>query len=477
MPQCKFCSKYFSNQEKYENHMKFRQKKCKEYENTTFVCVCDFKTKGLSIIKRHQKYCNVIRNQTPISEIILKKLKRKLNKSIKHAVKINNKLVEPAPIVKPKVDKKQISNLFKARYDLLCSKNFDEYIANIQLICESLITFISNIDSALILNDIEQLLESIINTENIDIDLLSTKFDLIKNARSKLFICLSGNEIQNLVNENYGKLLSFLFNYNKRLNKTNKEKLVNIISMSLTGIEGRLINNLHIKDQGVLFNLGEITDATKNIYFNEIKHTIETKPYSFYSSDFLTRIKNPLISVVQFSKYIETFLLCNHCIIYCEHENVIYSDDDPYSVYLLNKIENGNRYWYMDTRAENLALEIIDSLKMYCLDIFSRLWKFKDYKTFTDDAIYLEIAKTIFLLCDPIKLSNKLRFILKKKKSYVKSDNDFFNMKCDDLAQKQKFENNIIEQESLKVAVSEMFTFEDLQKYNIDDFINTINKI
>ena len=56
-------------------------------------------------------------------------------------------------------------------------------------------------------------------------------------------------------------------------------------------------------------------------------------------------------------------------------------------------------------------------------------------------------------------------------------NNDIFNMKCDDLPQKQKFENNVIEEESLKVAVTEMFSFDDLQKYNIDDFIKTINKI
>lgn len=476
MPQCIYCSKYFSNTEKYDKHMKNRPAMCKKYENISFVCICNFRTNGLSIIKTHQKYCNIIKEKTPLSAIILKTIKRKLKHSIKNCKKI---VKEPIKVLEPPkvTDKKQISNLFKTRYDLLSCKSFDTHLANLGLVYKAFTSYNSNVNIDQILEKIKLHINSIIDDENISIDALNSSFDNIKNERSKLLITLSGNEIQNLLNENYGNLLSFLFNYNKRLNKNNKERLANIVSKSLTGLEGRLTNNLHIKDQGVLFNLGEITDATKNIYFNEIKYMIENNPTSFYSTNFFSRIKNPLIAVLQFSKYIETFILTNYCIIYCEHENINYNDNDPYSIYTLNKIEDNKKYWHMDTRAENLALDIIDSLKSYCIDIFSRFWKFNEDSLLNDDAVYIEIAKTVFLLCDPVKLSNKLRFIIKSKKNYVKTNNDIFNMKCDDLPQKQKFENNVIEEESLKVAVTEMFSFDDLQKYNIDDFIKTINKI
>lgn len=476
MPQCIYCSKYFSNTEKYVKHMNNRPIMCKKYENISFVCICNFRTNGLSIIKTHQKYCNIIKEKTPLSVIILKIINKKLKQSIKNCTKINKEPIKV--LIPPKItDKKQISNLFKTRYDLLCCKSFDTHLANLELIYKAFTSYNSNININQVLEKIKLHINSIVEDENISIDSLRLSFDNIKNERSKLLISLSGNEIQNLLNENYGNLLSFLFNYNKRLNKNNKERLTNIMSKSLTGLEGRLANNLHIKDQGVLFNLGEITDAAKNIYFNEIKYIIENNPRSFYSSNFFARIRNPLIAVVQFSKYIETFIVTNYCIIYCEHENISYNDNDPYSIYTLNKIEDNKKYWHMDTRAENLALDIIDSLKSYCIDIFSRFWKFNDDSLLNDDAVYIEIAKTIFLLCDPIKLSNKLRFIIKSKKKYIKTNNDIFNMKCDDLPQKQKFETNTIEEESLKVAVTEMFSFDDLQKYNIDDFIKTINKI
>jgi hypothetical protein len=50
-------------------------------------------------------------------------------------------------------------------------------------------------------------------------------------------------------------------------------------------------------------------------------------------------------------------------------------------------------------------------------------------------------------------------------------------MKCDDLEQKQRFDEYIYEKDALKVAVSEMFSFEDLQKYDIEEFINNIIKV
>jgi hypothetical protein len=464
--------------------MSNRPQKCIMYENIIFTCSCSFSTKGIDIIKIHNKYCkgiSTIKIDQQIVNLIKEKIIKKFYESLcKSTIEEPKKMIIPIPLpekIEKNNNKKDITNVFKERHELLSNKTFDQLIKNLEDIYNVFTDYTSQIVTKNIEDKIEDNISYILTNENINIDSLNDKFVENKKLRNQIFIKFTAKNLEKLINNNYSKLVSFLFNFNKKLSKVDKDKLLNIISNSLSGLEGRLLDNFDIKDQGVLFNLGELTEANKNIYFNEIKYVFENKPSSFKTSNFLTQIKNPLLSVLPFQKFIETFILTNYTIIYCEHKDCNYNKNDPYAIYTLSSIDGNIKYWTMDTRAENLAIEIIDSLKNYCINLFTKLWKFNKDNIINEDSIYLEITKTIFLLCDPIKLANKLRIILQSKKKYIPSENDIFNMKCDDLEQKQRFDEYIYEKDALKVAVSEMFSFEDLQKYDIEEFINNIIKV
>lgn len=485
MIQCQYCSTFFPTAIKYQKHLKNRPKKCIQYQDITFVCTCNFTTKGFQIIKKHQQFCkgvNIPITNSQLKNIIYEKIKYKFFKSIENQIIIEKNIIVQVDTKdisiksESKINKRTITNLFKQRYDFVNNKNFDEVISNYKITYSKFNSYISKINTQNIKHEIETILDEILINTNINVDELGNKFAKIKTKRASLFLNFKGGELQKFVNSNYNKLLSFLFNYNKKISKSDKDRLSKILSNSLNGIEGRLLNNIDIKDQGIIYNLGEITDTLKNIYFNQISHTITRKPQSFRDTNFFEQIKNPFISVAPFVKYIETFIISTYTIIYYEDESKEYDKNDPYSIYILDKTVGDVKYWTMDTRAENFALEIIDCIKSYCIDIFIKLWKFDKNNIHKDDASYIEIAKTIFLLCDPIELSNKIRFILFNRKKYIKTDKDIFNMKCDDLIQKQKFKEYIKEDDAMKVVISEMFSFEDIETYNIDEFINNILK-
>lgn len=425
----------------------------------TFKCDkpnCSFTTKNFKTILSHSKFCNQISTRELYKKLINETIKSKFFKSIS---KINNTNF-----------KQQLIQYFKNRTNDYYNINYNSIIDKNKIIRHLIDKQLLTIDFQNIKSNIYELVDNIILKDNVDLINIQSQLNLIKQERNKYFLFYDINEFVNLVDYIYKKICVYAFNLNKHLNKSEKDNLINIISKSINGTEGRLLCNLDIKDQGVTFSIGEVNEPIKNLYFKELLCS-NNEPFNI--TTFCNKFKNPLLSIIPFEKFMECILLPSNNIIYYELNN---AEDDPFSIYTLKNITNNNRHWQMDTRAENLALELSDNIKNYCLEIFSNLWNFNKNKLNSSNIpIYKEIAKTIMLLSNPIKLSNKIRFLLKNKKKYISDNNDTFNIKYDDLFQKNKY-NEIIDQTEIdKNAIIEMFHFANIENFEIDVFIYNIS--
>ena len=67
-----------------------------------------------------------------------------------------------------------------------------------------------------------------------------------------------------------------------------------------------------------------------------------------------------------------------------------------------------------------------------------------------------QLLQNIFLLSQPIKFCNKIRFLIMKNASYTPTENDKFNLYGDDTLQKKKFQHTI-KTDNIVDVIKELF--------------------
>ena len=284
-------------------------------------------------------------------------------------------------------------------------------------------------------NDIDLLLEKL-KESRIYIKILSE----IKKKRLSIFVKLPLEEYKKILLNNIEKIYDVF-----KIKKYNDKKIKNIISKGLSSLESRII-----RYQNYINSHLEVEDL--ELLLENLKlHINFPKKFNPYNNKwFCEKLYNYSIVVFPIEKIIKYFLYN-----YYNFFNIIYLplpkslEKDPYSFYILEKVNKNKRYWSMDCRLEELGSNISNNILPYMIDKFRKIY----YDVFGDNTFRKDYNKTeiteydceqliqnIILLSQPIKFCNLLRFSVYKEAKYIPTENDKFNLYGDDILQKKKFQ-------------------------------------
>lgn len=151
--------------------------------------------------------------------------------------------------------------------------------------------------------------------------------------------------------------------------------------------------------------------------------------------------------------------------------NVVYlplpknTDDDPYSFYVLERVNKDKRYWKMDCRLENLSTNLITDVLPYMVSMFRRLYRdvYGDNEFRSDYANKCQLTEcdceqllqNIILMGQPKEFCIVLRDIVKNKSTYQPTENDKFNLYGDDSLQRKRFQEK--EEVDLVEIIKQLF--------------------
>ena len=129
-------------------------------------------------------------------------------------------------------------------------------------------------------------------------------------------------------------------------------------------------------------------------------------------------------------------------------KNVIYipmnTDEGPYSFYVLNKIENGKRFWKMDCRLDLLTTELSESVKNYSIQLFRKIYKkcvntntyivwancMTKFQALEFDCV--QLLRNFFLCIDFSKINEVLKNCVRMNCIKQTTSNDKFDLYNDD---------------------------------------------
>ena len=139
-----------------------------------------------------------------------------------------------------------------------------------------------------------------------------------------------------------------------------------------------------------------------------------------------------------------------------DFNNVIYlplpknSEDDPFSFYILERVNKDKRYWKMDCRLEVMSNNIITHVLPYLISMFRKLYhdvfgdnEFRqDYnkKTQLTECDCEQLLQNIILMGQPKEFCNIVRNLVKDKATYYPTEKDKFNLYGDDSLQRKRFQ-------------------------------------
>lgn len=515
---CELCEQTFNSKKSLNIHKK-NAKFCREYTNIRFYCTnCSYNTLSINKIDIHVKNCTEkSKSKRNISEEIeeitkkyniLLEIEKAKNEVWRSLLECNTN-IKTSTIIE---HEKNVVNFYPVdgiNIDVIVHKNitsqqetkkynyrkfkgdFNEQTNNSDN--EEIIKS-TNEESKIESIDPDNILDSKVDntedndTDNINFDdiinkLKNTKIytkiiDEIKKKRTLVF--------KNMILEDYIKMI---LDHNKSIkdifiNKNYTEKKINnILSKSLTSLESRLIfNNSHIESHIDMDELNTLMYVIR-------KKIDDNKVYIPYKEDTLyNKFYNYGIVVFPIEKLLDIFLFNKY-----GYNNIIYvplkksTNNDPYSFYVLDKINNGKKYWRMDCRLEDLLTCLSNNLLSYMIGTFRILYKLVfDDNDFRKDYMYrcqLTDGDCEQLLINIILISktNVFHKILKEKirtiSTYKLTDNDKINLQGDDPLQRKRLQekDNSDIVDVLKQLFDDISTEETVDFYR--DFSNRSKQI
>ena len=223
-----------------------------------------------------------------------------------------------------------------------------------------------------------------------------------------------------------------------------EKKIIQIISKGLSPLESRIIHYGNYINTTIEIDEMEKFDKSLSLSIDFPK---SYEPFNKHA--FIKHFQNYSSSLFPLKANIERYLFNRY-----GFYNVIYfqapksTDDDPYSFYVIEKIDKGKICWSMDTRLEELTNYIINNIRPYLISIFRKIYKdvFNDndyradymYKSAITSADTEQILQNIFALSNHKILCRELRTIIKNRATHIATVNDKFNILGDDLLQKKR---------------------------------------
>lgn len=264
---------------------------------------------------------------------------------------------------------------------------------------------------------------------------------VIKETRCKLFGSITLKDYIKLLHEHVD-ILTRIFqdkNYNEK-------KIGTTIFSSLNAVDARLL--LYGNYTSLSLQNDEVRKFLRCIKISN-ESPRQLIPFNF--TIFINSIINYSVAVIGLKDLIEKTMINRYGFF-----NIIYlpikqsSDEDPYSFYVLDKINKEKRYWNMDCRLEALRVNISDALCPYLVDTFRKIY----YEIFHDNEYRVnynikvsniiesdceQLLMSILLLTHHKKFGDLLRTIIKNKATYMEvSDKDKFNLHADDIIMKKR---------------------------------------
>jgi len=278
----------------------------------------------------------------------------------------------------------------------------------------------------------------------------------LREKRSRIFGRMSISAYQDLVYEHI-RTIEDIF---RDKNYTTKKSTF-IISRGLSPLESRLTaygnyTESHLEVDEIQ-RLGTVLDLGSD---HEKEHVpFEDAKIRDYFSNY---------SVVLFSirQNIRRYLFNRY-----GFHNVVYlplpknTEDDPYSFYVLERVNKDKRYWKMDCRLENLSTSLITDVLPYMVSMFRRLYRdvYGDNEFRSDYASKCQITEcdceqllqNIIMMGQPKEFCIVLREIVKNKSTYKPTENDKFNLYGDDSLQRKRFQEK--EEVDLVEIIKQLF--------------------
>jgi hypothetical protein len=495
-------------------HLQIKEGECKKWKNIVFSCqACNFVTKGIKHIYLHMKQCDKenISLNNPMTKLIEKNislksenkiLTDKLQKITEEKNRINE-LEKQLHIEKTKLKIYQnlienntsirIDELITEKQDTLCFNNPSDSLKifiyeNLQNSNEYNLIHHDNlldknntapkikkqtyrpIKKGIEPNIKEEIVEQ--QTLNEQIDKIIEKHDSeqpsIENANDVFCQCFtqikelkSYNRVLNILQKERFKIfkLCTLESYKELITQHNTElenifrsksyterKLQSLILKSLSPLESRLTS--YKKYFEVELDIDEIDKVNELLQIQNC----ESEDYQIFDLDIIcNKFMNYSVALFPIEKLLEIFLsnrFGHYSLVYVPLAKNI--ENDPYSFYILEKIDKKTKKWKMDCRLENLINELNRKIIPYMISLFRKLYKdvfndneFRDnYTTFCPLTQYdcELLLQNIIKLYDIKVFSKIIKNLIKKKFIYNPSNNDKFNLLTDDILQKKRFQ-------------------------------------
>ena len=263
----------------------------------------------------------------------------------------------------------------------------------------------------------------------------------LKVERSKLLGTLKLQEYIQVVKDHTKELSDVL----SQKQQSDKKIRTNILN-SLTPIDARVLRYRGYQETQMD---GECREKLEAVIRHGRVFSKEFKPYIL--QDLSDKLTTYSVAVFPIEKLIKWALINPY-----GFWNVVYlswpksSLEDPYSFYVLRKINKGKRYWNMNCRLEDFTADLIACVQPYLIQTFRELY----YAVFNDNGYRSnatelssfvaedceQLARNIILMSQPRKLCGKLRKLLTTECTYKHTCQDQFSLLGDDPLQRKRFQ-------------------------------------
>jgi hypothetical protein len=255
-----------------------------------------------------------------------------------------------------------------------------------------------------------------------------------------------------------------------------KKKINQYISITLSALDKRLI----YYEQYYMTELVP-DDIHRLVLCTELNMVYPKRYVPFSYDDIYSRAYNYTI-VIEPVKNVLKRILGNKY----GFPNIVYkvnarsNTDDPFSFYILKKIESGKRYWDMESRLYEVSSVISEKLREYCINLFRKMYfdMFNTHKYIEGYSKKTPLAGSDCeqLLLNIITLSKKKTFcnivrdIVMEHSTIKPTQLDIFNFSSDDKVVKQNFLNDDDSKKDMTEIIKRVF--DEISETEIEEILS-----
>lgn len=325
---------------------------------------------------------------------------------------------------------------------------------------------------------VKEITEWINNTikEIKDMRVFTSVLDKIALSREKLLGKLNIGDYLNVLKNNIVLLESIL----REKGGIDNKKITQTVSKTLTSLDKRLVH------YGEYFNSSLTADELNNFKMCLRVSTVYDKKFKIFDfNNFYEKFNNYSICLFPIRETLKRLLYNPHgfsSIIYISLPKSM--KDDPFSFYLLEKIESEKRKWKLDCRLEDFSRTISVNLLNMCIALFRKIYfdvyhdnvyrsDFRKFPIFTQDIE--QLLHNILCITREISFCNLLRELTVKNATYTPSKElDKFNLTSDDPHSRKLFSLSSDKPETTLLAIYRMF--DGITQTQSNDFRLSINE-